>query len=398
MKTAAKASALALLLASCADPAPAEQAGEQIACRDAALADRTAGQKPLLSADALEVVADLPYPAGNVAASPDGRIFFSFHPQGNKGDVKVAELVDGKPVAYPSEAFQAQLRSVLSVRVDGQGRLWMLDYGDDLGIAPARLFAIDLSNDAVVLKYTFPRAAAPVGSMLNDFQVSADGKAVFITDSSLIGQKQAIVVVDVDRPMPIARRRLREHASVRDGGYDVFIDGDPVTFAGLLCPRYGVDGLALDANGEWLYYAPLNGGALYRIGATDLRYELSQMLDAELAPRVQKVADITATDGMTTDAAGHVYLTDMEHSAITRVDAKGTLEVLVQDERLRWPDGFGWGADGSLYVTASSLGELLRDGLPSEADVAEHAPYHLFRIDAQAACSDDQECRGRVGH
>jgi hypothetical protein len=29
---------------------------------------------------------------------------------------------------------------------------------------------------------------------------------------------------------------------------------------------------------------------------------------------------------------------------------------------------------------------------------AAKAPYHLLRIDAQAACSDDQECRGRVGH
>lgn len=36
--------------------------------------------KPLLPDSALEIVAELPVPAGNLAVSPLGRVFFTFHP------------------------------------------------------------------------------------------------------------------------------------------------------------------------------------------------------------------------------------------------------------------------------------------------------------------------------
>jgi len=52
-------------------------------------------EPPLLGPDALEAVAALPYPPANVAVSEDGRLFFTFMPQGNRGDVKVAEWLHG---------------------------------------------------------------------------------------------------------------------------------------------------------------------------------------------------------------------------------------------------------------------------------------------------------------
>ncbi len=60
--------------------------------------DRTG--EPELPASALEVVADLDLPPGNIAVSADGRVFFSFHPEA-RPPVQVAELVDGEPVPYP---------------------------------------------------------------------------------------------------------------------------------------------------------------------------------------------------------------------------------------------------------------------------------------------------------
>jgi sugar lactone lactonase YvrE len=387
---------LALLAAStsaCAEPDDvAQQEADAIACRNVELADRTAGLTPLLDGSALEVVADLEYPPGNVAVSAAGRIFFSFFPPGNHGPSKVAELVDGKPVPYPTANFQKKLTAVLGVRVDEQQRLWILDYGDALGIQQPRLYAIDTSTNELVLEYKVPRAAAPVGAMFNDLQVAPDGKTVFISDLSSVGRSPAIVVVDLDRDFPIARRRLKKHASVVDGGTDIRVDGKPVTLAGILCPRFGVDGLALDPSGEYLYWAAVNGGQLFRATTHDLRYEQSLLLDDALATKVEKVADITATDGMTTDAAGHVYLSDVEHYAVTRVDPDGRVRVLVRDERLRWPDGFSWGPDGKLYVTASALHEVL----PGNADATRR--YNIFRIDAQAACEEGESCVGRVGH
>ena len=56
------------------------------------LEDRTTA--PALPAAALEVVADLDYPPGNIAVSPTGRVFFTLHPSGDP-PIKLVELVGG---------------------------------------------------------------------------------------------------------------------------------------------------------------------------------------------------------------------------------------------------------------------------------------------------------------
>ena len=67
------------------------------------LEDRTAD--PILPGFALEVVADLEFPPGNVAVSRTGRLFFTLHPDG-KPPHKVLELIDGEAVPYPNLSFQ----------------------------------------------------------------------------------------------------------------------------------------------------------------------------------------------------------------------------------------------------------------------------------------------------
>jgi hypothetical protein len=51
------------------------------ACGGVRLEDRTTA--PKLPASALQVVADLDYPPGNIAVSPTGRVFFTLHPSGD---------------------------------------------------------------------------------------------------------------------------------------------------------------------------------------------------------------------------------------------------------------------------------------------------------------------------
>src|SRR5437016_13452804 len=63
------------------------------------LEDRTTA--PELPASALEVVADLDYPPGNIAVSRGGRIFLTLHPDGDP-PFELAELVNGRPVPFPS--------------------------------------------------------------------------------------------------------------------------------------------------------------------------------------------------------------------------------------------------------------------------------------------------------
>ena len=60
---------------------------------------------PMLPESALEIVAELPLPPGNLAVSSKGRVFFNFHPEFDLQGTKVAELDPGTGSwrAFPSE-------------------------------------------------------------------------------------------------------------------------------------------------------------------------------------------------------------------------------------------------------------------------------------------------------
>lgn len=364
---------LGLALAACASRAdetqPEASEDELRLCRPwgTTLPDRTGGAAPLANVD---VAATLDFPPGNVAVAPDGRMFVSFFPDTNFGPVKVGLVENGRDVRpFPSAAFQDELHAVLGIRLDRQGRLWLVDHGK-FGLHRPKLVAIDIATGEKKHEITFGFFDAPPGSMINDVVVSPDGKTLYVSDASYVAEKPGLLVVDLRSDPPAVKRVLHEHASVRRGKHDIVVDGRKVKFNGVFCAGGGVDGIALDESGENLFFAPLNSGELWKAPTNDLS-----------PARVTKVADTTMTDGMITDADGNVYLSDMEHSAVVRVRADGSTEVVARDPKLRWPDGFAWGPDGSLFVTASALHVNLPSVLPSAARVSESAPYHVLKID-----------------
>jgi sugar lactone lactonase YvrE len=330
----------------------------------------------LLPETALEVVANLPSPPGNIAVSADGRVFISVHPEAHPA-LKVVELINGQMVPFPNLAYQngsdAQaFDNVLGIRLDAQRRLWTLDNGTH-GIKPARLLAFDIGSGRLVHQFTFPRELAGLGSHLNDLQVAPDGRFIYIADASFFAKTPAIVVYDVEQRR--ARRVLQGHASVNAERYVPVVQGRRMEVLGLLAIRPGVDSIALDATGEWLYFAPVTNLDLYRVRSADLR---NQQLSADqLAARVETYAAKTMSDGITMDLADNIYLSDLEHSAVVRLRTDKTMETLVQSPRLRWPDGFSFGPDGWLYLTCSSLQYVI--GLPPSS-VTAHAPYQVFRF------------------
>jgi sugar lactone lactonase YvrE len=376
-----------------ADEAPGELL--DTCARQRPMDDRTQAAAPLLGSEALEVVAELPYPPGNVTVSATGRVFLSFFPEGNRGDVSVAEWRDGIAVAFPPDPeVQRAYDSVLGLRVDAENRLWLLDYGH-AGLRRPKLGAFDLDTGSLVFEYVFSHDVAPFGSLLNDFQIHPEGDRIFISDQSLVRQDQAIVVLDLRGAVPTAFRRLENHPSLDDGPYGVFVNGERFKFGGLICPKQGLDGLVLDPEGEHLYYASLNGGVLARVPTAELSRAPRDLADADLAAHVEEVADITMSDGMTMDLEGNVYLSDMEHSAVVRLDGQGELRRLVQDARLRWPDGFAWAPDGSLFVTASAIHTYMNKIIRTDADIEERGPYHVFKVRPQDACVTGERCYGR---
>jgi len=329
---------------------------------------------PTLEPAALEVVVELDDPPGNVAVGPGGRVFFTLHAIG-KPDVHVAELVDGVVTPFPDARAQKKYWDTpLSLRIDRQGRLWVLDDGGH-GFSRPKLVAYDLATNTRVHEKVFTRREARVGSMLNDFQVDPTGRWIYIADTSFVARKPALVVYDTQTGTVL--RRLQKHATVSNGDYRVHVDDAPIKVAG--SPLwFGVDSIALDRDGEWLYYASVNAGALHRIQAAALRDPSRS--DAELEDVIEHYADVSMSDGLSTDDEGGIYVTDMEHSAVHRVGADGRLETLMQDKALlRWPDGLGFGPDGWLYVTASALQVYLgKSGVRRR--VERNAPYHILRF------------------
>ena len=258
------------------------------------LEDRTTA--PALPASAIEVVANLDYPPGNIAVSKTGRIFFTLHPDGGPPS-QVHELIDGKPVPYPDAAFQdgapgtPHFQSILSLRIDQQDRLWVLDHAN-YGRGQPRIVAFDLNTNQLVHQYDFPSDVAGFLSMLNDFQVDPQGRMIYIAEASPIRQTPAVIVYDTVARK--ARRLLDRHPSVRAGEYIIQAAGRDMIVYGFYNLRIGIDSIALDKRGDWLYYGSVTGDRMYRIATKDLN---DPSLSADvLGAKVQDFAASTSAD------------------------------------------------------------------------------------------------------
>jgi sugar lactone lactonase YvrE len=144
---------------------------------------------------------------------------------------------------------------------------------------------------------------------------------------------------------------------------------------GLVSLKGGVDGIAFDTNGEWLYYAAISQSGLYRVRVRDL---IEPALPAnQLAIRVERVSEKPLSDGLSADLDGNVYITDVEHGAVFMVDPEGQLTTLIQSPRIRWADGLSFGPDGWLYLADSAIPDQV---LQTRDHVKNRGPYSVFRF------------------
>jgi sugar lactone lactonase YvrE len=327
---------------------------------------------PVLSADELEEVLSYPLPIGNVAVSASGRVFFTVHPEARPKGNKLLEYVDGASVPFPDGASQQKLfDTVLGVAIDRYNRLWTIDHGNH-GMRTARLLAFDLETGQLIHDQKFGRDIAPRGSFLQDLQISADGRTVIVADASFWRKKPALIVYDIESTT--ARRILESHASVSAENY-LIKNGDRVMSfgGGVVSLRGGVDGIALGE--KWLYFGALSGSSLYRVRMDDITD--AAIPNSQIAARVERVVQKPLSDGLSIDTSGHVYVTDVEHNAIFRVDAHGELETLIRSQLVRWPDALSFGPDGWLYVADSALGEVV---LQPRDHIRSQGPYRIFRL------------------
>ena len=350
-------------------------------------ADRST--EPMLPSSALEVVATLPEAPGNIAVSKTGRVFINFHPEGNPEGMKVAELVNGQPVAFPNEEFQKSrgwgqpyFNTVFSLRIDSKNRLWTLDPGFH-GLGTPRLLAFDLDSRQLVHQWDMPSDVAGTGSYVQDFQVTSDGGFVFLADVSAMSLHPALIAYDVIKKE--GRRVLEDAPSVVGGNYTIVAHGREMSLLGGLYKMHpGVDSIALDHRGVWVYFGPMSHDTMFRVPAEDL----GMASRSNIAAHVERFGPKPQSDGLTMDSENTIYISDVEHGAICVLTQKHELRTLIRDEkRIRWPDGLSLTEDGWLYVTDSAIPDIM---MQSRGHVKGAAPYYVYRVQVGK--------KGRVGH
>ncbi len=363
----------------------------------AAILSSSAGAADVLATDRpagdIETVATFhgPMPTG-VTVSYSGRIFVCFPKWGDKVDFTVAELKDGRPVAYPDEAINRseggasadRLISVQSVVIDPNDKLWIVDTGS-IQFGPTspggpKLVGVDLGTNRVFKTITFPPEVALPTSYLNDVRFDLRrGQAgyAFLTDSSDKGPNGIIVV---DLASGASWRRLHDHPTTKaDLAMHALVEGrlimerppggspKPVTM--------GSDGIAISHDGSRLFYCPLVSRRLYSVSVDALID--ARLSDPQVASTVLDHGEKGPSDGLESDDKGRVYATNYEQNAILREGVDGSLETLVHDPRVLWPDTLSVARDGHLYFTAN---QLHRQARYNNGKDLRQKPYVLFRV------------------
>ncbi len=338
-----------------------------------------------------------PMPTG-VTVSANGRIFVNFPRWGDKVDYTVAEVKNGRTVAYPNAQINRlnpskqtdTLVSVQSVVIDPQDRLWLLDTGS-IKFGPTtyggpKLIGVDLKQNRVFKTILFPQEVALPTTYLNDIRFDlrrGNAGIAYMTDSSGNGPN-GIIVVDLDSGK--SWRRLNDHPSTKAvKNFLPSVEGQvvrnrpsanqpstPITI--------GSDGIAISADGKTLYYCSLAGRRLYSVSTDALANE--QITDEQVAATVVDLGEKGgASDGLESDSQNRVYLTNYEQNAIQRRSPNGAYETLVNDDRVLWPDTMSLARNGYLYFTAN---QLHRQAQYQNGKDLRQKPYSLFRLRVNA--------------
>jgi sugar lactone lactonase YvrE len=333
-----------------------------------------------------DILARLNEGPGNVTVTDGGRVIMSLH-QFYQPRYAVVELHgDASITPFPNKVLSdrttdnaLKLDSVLGIRTDGRGIVWMLDNGMRSGVTP-KLVGWDTRNDRLHRVIHLPSPIAPKDEFVNDFAVDSSRNHAFVSDPAG-GGNAALIVVDLETGA--ARRVLEGHASVRPENIDLVIDGRPVqvrTPDGVLVkPRIGVNPITEDLRNEWVYFGPMHGRSLYRIRAEDLA---NPELDPEtLGRRVERYSEKPVSDGMTIDRDNNIYLGELAENAFGVITPDRKYRRLAQCPNLAWVDSFSFGPGGRLYAVVN---RLHRSAVLNGGEAASKPPYFLIGIEPMA--------------
>jgi len=323
---------------------------------------------------------------GNVTVTDTGRIIMSQH-QFYQPQYSVVELKNNAAlIPFPNQALNdrasgsgLKLDSVLGIRTDADGIVWMLDNGMRSGVTP-KLVAWNCKTDALHRVIYLPPPVTPKDTFVNDFAVDGKHNSIFISDPAG-GNNAAIIVVNLETGA--ARRVLESHASVVPENPDLVIDGRPVQIKDgsghLFRPHIGVNPITEDLQNEWVYFGPMHGLSLYRIRAADLVNE--QLDNRSLAQRVERYSNKPISDGISIDKNNNIYLGELAANAIGVITPDRNYKRLAQSPDLSWVDSLSFGPEGKLYAVVNKLHQ---SAVLNGGESISRPPYFLMQVKALA--------------
>lgn len=255
------------------------------------------------------------------------------------------------------------LRNVLGFHVDRRnGWLWALDMGFLAGEAEApvgaqKVMVFELASGQLLKTIALDGVADRAGSFLNDIAVDERRRVAYVSDSGFrSAPRNQVGLIVVDHATGTARRVLDGHASlqiepgvkVMSGGSEVW-PGNPLLI--------GVNGIALSPDGQTLYWTVTTGTQAWAVPTVVLRRAGAS--DAQIAREVRSLGVVGGnTDGIVTDAAGQLYITDVTRGGIVRYSPNThELALIAANGAVRWPDTPAWHPGGDLVFTASALNQ-----------------------------------------
>jgi sugar lactone lactonase YvrE len=316
-------------------------------------------------------------PIGVAVAPATNRLFVSF-PHREPFLYALTEIVNGKRKPFPNQEWNkftpgqdaTHFVNVQDLFADNKNCLWVLD-SKPMGNADSKfkLVKIDLTDNHVMHVYTF-NDIDKSKSALNDMCIDNDKQLAYLSDP---GQHALVVlnlktgksrVVLKDDRSTIVQPGLKLHLDDKDVVDD---QGNPFVS--------NVNGIALTADNKYFYFRAINQTKLYRIETVYLAD--ASLTDKEISAKVELVAETGICHGMIADKRGNVYLSDSPDHAIQYVTPDRKVHFLVKDERLSWPDSFGIGNDGYLYLSSSQMNRLPK--FNNGQDKVEY-PFRIYRI------------------
>jgi sugar lactone lactonase YvrE len=343
-----------------------------------------------------EVFAKLPEAVGNITFTPDSDVIFSQHPF-FAPNIRVAKLNEDRTGSTPwpnldwntpKADSDHYFDSVLGLRGDGNGVVWMLDMGTRTGVTP-KLVGWNSNTDQLERIYYIPAPSTLPESQHNDFTIDEKRGMAIIADEGIgpggDGTKAALVTIDMKTGK--TRRLLQGHESCLPEDVPIKLGDRILTVDDAGTPlRIGADGIVADLDYEWLYFGPLSGGWIYRVRLDDIANET--LSAEELGNRVCRYAGKPNNGGLGIDRAGNLYLTAVETTAVGIIPADtGRYAKYASHPDLIWPDGVSYAPDGFMYVSAAQVSEAAGFNSGTERNAA---PYFIFRFPPLAP--------GRLGH